>query len=201
MFNIETYVELTKAMKSADTTAENKATPWARATLAGLLNTDLTVATMTSALIAAYKPRTSTGKLAATMGALPASPRGRANTMKYIMDNIGVPGVRDVVDVFVSGTKGSIAELHRDVKAAIKAQGEKLAGEPPVNEEEEEAEPQLHDVQPVRSVGDNLKGIADYIRSMTGDDVAAFHAELSDIIAAVSEASRKLTEEPEAIAA
>lgn len=129
-FNAIEYSEVTKAMKSADTTAENKATPWARLTLTALLSNALTIATMDSVLIATYKPKTAAGKAATSRGALPASPRGRANTMAYIFTNKDVGDVRSIVDAFVADAKGaprSIAALHTAVKDAVKAFGESVA--------------------------------------------------------------------------
>lgn len=203
MFNIADYAEATKAMKSADTTAENKATPWARLTLTGLVGGELTIATMTAALCAAYKPKTAQGKPATTIGALPASPRGRANTMKYIMDNLGVAGVRPVVDLFVADNKDapkSIAALHTAVKAAIKSAGETLAGEEP-SDADDEADNVGADgnVIPV-SKADAFAAIAANIRALSVEEVAEYQAQIADILDACREAAERLVAPVSAVA-
>jgi hypothetical protein len=209
MFDVAAYAELTKAMKSADTTAENKATPWARATLTALIAGDLTIATMTAALCAAYKPRTASGKLATTIGALPASPRGRANTMKYIYDNLGVDGVRPVVDAFICETAKdapkTIAALHSAVKAAIKVAGEALAGEEPESDSEGETEGEgaANAKAGNPSTADILATFAPFIRGLSDADIAD-HADLiADVLVACREAAAKLEAmtSPEALAA
>jgi hypothetical protein len=193
-FDRDAYVDLTKAMKSADTTADNKATPWARATLSALLSTPaFTLAVMDSTLIAAYKPKTASGKVANSRGALPHSPRQRANTVAYCFTNKDVGEVRTIVDAFVTDAAGaprSIAALHTAVKAAVKAAGEALASE--VEPDEGEAvEPVAVEPVAVDLASDMLRlaGLIESLSDPTPADVDAMALLMGALVDATARAT------------
>ncbi len=190
-FDREAYNLLTKAMKSADTTAENKATPWAQATFSALLSRNdegeatFTVSSMTAALCSVYKPKTASGKAATTIGALPDSPRARANSIKFCMDNIGVAGVKGLIAEFIAGNVSSFAALVKAVKAAVKAD----VAEPEETGEGEgegEGEGTAPSQGEAPSVGDMLAGMQAYIEGLSAADIDAHGDALEAIHAAIT---------------
>lgn len=196
-FDTASYVDLTKAMKSADTTADNKATPWGRATLAALLSTPaFTLAVMDATLISAYKPKTASGKVANSRGALPHSPRQRANTVAYCFTNKDVGEVRAIVDAFVTDATGaprSIAALHTAVKAAVKAAGDALASavEPDETETAEPDASETVETPPLDLASDMLRlaGLIEALEAPTAADVDA----MALLLGALIEATKRAT--------
>jgi len=197
MFDVNIYADATKAMKSADTTAENKATPWARLTLRALLDGALTLATMDQVLINAYKPKTASGKDGKTRGSLPDSPKKRANVMAYIFENKDVGEVRAIVDAFAADQKDAprtIAALHKAVKAAVAAAASEVIGDDD-SEGETETVNQTEAPAPVPAsiaIVSMAEGLIAALAAAPTGDIEAAQGALVALMDAIGDASARL---------
>lgn len=129
---IDDYIASIEAMRSPDVTSANTATKWARLTFTKLMETNddglhpFTVDMAVIAVCEVYKPKSAKGKRVNTIGALKLSGfpaiSARLTIVKRIADNLGVAGVKPLVEAFTVSDKvtDSFAKLDLDVKLAVK---------------------------------------------------------------------------------
>ena len=123
--DISAYHQLVAGLKASDGKVEHFATIWARVTVAKLLSPMawFTYGEMVAAFVTVYKPLTAKGKPAATAGSLPSMPRARCSSVKFLLDNLAVLGVRELALAFASTeeTSSSFGHFNAQVQALVKA--------------------------------------------------------------------------------
>lgn len=139
------YLALIEKMHGPDAQAANAATPWARETLKRLTAVnaegehEFTLDDAVIAVCSVYKPVTAKGKATEKLGGLRLTTSGNAmagrlNNCKYILTNIGKPGVKALVATFIAATtkakRDSFGALFIAVNEAVREAAPKAVNAP-----------------------------------------------------------------------
>lgn len=213
------YSELFAAIKkmvTSDKSNEQTATDMGRHAYAALLGglkadgtSTFTVDTLKANLLAAYKGQLETlpsGKLSAV---LPNLPKQRHDSIVFVMKNLGIEGVRPLVETFIAATDkaSTFNGLTKAVKAAVKADAKAKADASGEGEGGEggEGEGEGGDSQGMNvsgpSIGKQLADVATLIAAMTAADLVTYDAALAAVAKAMTAAYAAATAADVAIAA
>lgn len=214
---IETYADITEKARKADVTGGNAATPWARATFAKMAEQDesggfpFTYKLMVATVCAVYSHTNNTGKAGGTVGSLKdcgkpgySAMSARLTTVKRILDEVAVDGVKPLLEAFVASDKASdsFAMLDKNVREAVKQAAKALANSPAILaakaeaaiEAELKAEAEAEAEIEARSVASQIAAITRWFADMPDSeavDLAGNEPALIALSMAISNATAK----------